>query len=154
MNVRRARAADLEAAALLWYERMALLRESDAGIELAPDSIERWRNQAWHWLNDAEFGFFVVEMEAQIVGLAVATVKAGSPGHDPDCKGVLLELAIDLHQAHSGLGGLMIGRVTSWLRSRHATVLDIESPANYPVEDAFWRAQGVALRARQYRLRL
>ena len=68
--------------------------------------------------------------------------------------GVLLELAVDLHHPHSWSQRRLLEVAKSWLRSRDIAILEVAAPANYPVEDAFWRAQGAVLSARNYRLRL
>ena len=154
MLIRSARAADLEAAAALWYERMAMLRESASWVELAPDAIDRWRSCAACWIDDETRAFFVAEADGRIIGLAVAAAREGSPGLNPARSGILLELAVDLHQPYYGLSGRLIEAAKSWLRSIGVSALEVCAPANYPVEDAFWRAQGAALRARQYRLQL
>ena len=96
-NKTRARTADLEAAAALWYERMAMLRESSSCIEFAPDAIERWRERAVNWIDADDCAFFVAEAHEEIIGLAVVTASEGRPGLYPDRVGILLELAVDLH---------------------------------------------------------
>ena len=154
MEIRRAQAADLQAAAELWHQRMAMLRENASWFEFAPDAIDRWRSRAEYWLDAVEFGFYIADSQGQIVGLALVTAKEAKPGLYPERIGVLAELAVDLHQPHSGLSGRLIEAAKSWLRSRNIGILDIDAPANYAVEDAFWRAQGAALAARSYRLRL
>lgn len=154
MKIRRAREPDIEAAAVLWYERMALLRESASWIEFAPDAMNRWRQRAERWLEDAECAFFVAEADGQIAGLAVVTTREGDPGVSPERNGVLMQLAVDLHHAHSGLSGRLVEAAKCWLLLKDVSVLDICAPACYPVEDAFWRAQGATLSALEYRLRL
>ena len=146
--------ADLEAAAALWYERMAMLRESARWIELAPDAIDRWCSRAENWIDDDDCAVYIAEAHGQIIGLAVVAANEGKPGLCPGRRGVLMELAVDLHHPHSGLSARLIEAAKSWLRSVGVSVLDVCAPASYPVEDAFWRAQGAALSARQYRLRL
>ena len=154
MEIRRARVDDLEAAAALWYERMAMLRESASWVEFAPDAIDRWRVRAKDWINDPDCAFFVAEADGRIVGMAVVTTSEGNPGLYPERSGVLMQLAVDLHQPHSGLSGRLFEAAKTWLRSKGVSNLKVCAPANYPVEDAFWRAQGATLSARQYRLRL
>lgn len=154
MLIRRARAADLEAAAEIWHERMAMLRESASWIVFAPQAIDRWRCQAASWITDETCAFFVAEADNRVIGLAVAAARESSPGLYPARCGVLLELAVDLHHPHSGLSGGLIEAAKAWLRSEGVKALDVCAPASYPVEDAFWRAQGAALTARQYRLQL
>lgn len=154
MEIRPAQAGDLQAAAELWYQRMAMLRENSSWIEFAPEAIDRWRSRAMVWIDAVEFGFYIAESGGRIVGLALVTAKAAQPGLHPERIGVLAELAVDLHQARSGLSGRLIEAAKAWLRARDIAVLDVDAPANYAVEDAFWRAQGAALTARSYRLRL
>ncbi len=155
MEIRRARVDDLAAAAALWYERMAMLRESASWVVFAPDAIDRWHGRALDWIDDKDdCAFFVAAADGRILGMAVVTTSDGQPGLQPERNGVLLQLAVDLHQPHSGLSGRLLEAAKSWLRSKGVLNLDICAPANYPVEDAFWRAQGATLSARQYRLRL
>lgn len=154
MEIRCARAADLEAAAELWYERMAMLRESARWIEFAPDAIDCWRNRAVNWIEDDDCAFFVAETHGKIIGLTVVTASEGSPGLYPDRVGILMELAVDLHHPHSGLSGRLIESARTWLLSKDVSVLDVCAPVSYPVEDLFWRAQGATLSVRQYRLQL
>lgn len=154
MKIRRARVADLEAAAELWYQRMAMLRESASWIKFAPDAIDSWSRRAMMWLDDAEVAFHVAEADERIIGLAVVADKEAEPGLRPARIGVLLEIAVDLHHPHTGLSGRLLEVAKSWLRSRDIAILEIAAPANYPVEDAFWRAQDAVLSARNYRLRL
>ncbi len=154
MQIRPARAADLDAAAELWCERMAMLRESASWIEFAPDAIDRWRLGAANWIEDEDIAFQIADLDGQIVGLAVVAAREGRPGLFPERIGVLLELAVDLHHPHSGLSGRLIEAAKAWLRSKGVSVLDVCAPANYPVEDAFWRAQGARLSARRYKLQL
>lgn len=154
MEIRRARMADLEAAAALWYERLAMLRESASWIEFAPDAIDRWRVRAANWIDADDFAFYIAEADGQIIGLAVVSVTEGKPGLRPARGGLLHELAVDLHHPHSGLSGRLLEAAKAWLRSKGITVLDVCAPASYPVEEAFWRAQGAGLRERQYRLQL
>lgn len=154
MKIRPAQLTDLETAAALWYQRVALLRESGNGVNLAPNAIEQWRNCAHGWVSGAEFAFYVAESDEGIVGLVVATTKHAQAGLYPERAGVLLELVVDLHQAHNSLSGRLIAAAKSWLRVKGIAVLEIQCPANYPVEDAFWRAHGASLSARNYRLRI
>ena len=154
MLIRHARAADLDAAAVLWYERMSMLRESAPWIELAPNAIDRWRCEAASWITDEACAFYIAEVDDRIIGLVVAAAHESHPGLDPARCGILLELAVDLHHPHSGLSGRLIEAVKTWMKSNDLSVLDVCAPASYPVEDAFWRAQGAAMRAHQYRLRL
>ena len=154
MRIRRARPDDLDAAAMLWVERMALLRETASGFSLAPDAADRWRQRAKRWINHADVAFFIAEADAQVVGLAVVTKRESTPGLSPERFGVMLQLAVDLHKPHSGLIGRLIEAAKAWLLSCDIRVLTVNAPAGYPVEDAFWRAQGARLSALEYRLNL
>ena len=154
MRIRMASQTDLEMAAQLWYERIALLRESGANIALAPDAIDAWRQRARNWIGDGEYAFFIAEMNGTVIGLIVVTVIAGQPGLLPDHIGTIMELAVDLHQPHRGLSMALLGQAKAWLKSREVETLEIQAPAHYPVEDAFWRAQGVQLSSRKYRLQI
>ena len=154
MEIRRARMADLEAAAALWYERLAMLRESASWIEFAPDAIDRWQVRAANWIGADDCAFYIAEADGRLIGLAVVSATEGRPGLCPQRGGILHELAVDLHHPHSGLSGRLLEAAVAWLRFQGISVLDVSAPASYPVEDAFWRAQGADFCARQYRLQL
>ncbi len=154
MRIRMASKPDLETAAQLWYERIALLRESDANIALAPDAIDAWRKRARTWIEDGEYACFVAETDGTVVGLAAVTIVAGQPGLFPEHIGTIMELAVDLHQPHPGLSGDLLEQAKTWLKSRGVGTVEVHAPAYYPVEEAFWRAQGAKLSSVRYRLQI
>ena len=63
-------------------------------------------------------------------------------------------MALELHRPHPGLGSALVERAQDWLRSRDIRVMTVDVPAQYPVEMAFWRAQGGRQRFAQHWLSL
>lgn len=154
MRVRKAMESDLEAAAQLWFERMALVREADANLALAADAQGLWQQAARQWLDCDDCAVFVAEINDALAGVLVVGVKENPPWIYPPRLGEIIEMALDLHHPHSGLGGAMLMRASAWLRANDIDVLEVQPPAFYPVEETFWRAQGGKLRSRKLWLKL
>ncbi len=154
MQIRLAQERDLAAAAQLWRERLFLLQQSDPSILLAPNALAAWTARAKQWLAAEDHAFFVAERQGAVVGYIVLTIVDGPAGLMPERLGALLELAVDLHEKHTGLSGGLLAQAKSWLRERGIRQLQIEAPAYYPVEDAFWQGQGARPRGQTYWLKL
>jgi len=150
MQIRQAEERDLADLARLWQERQLLLQQGDPRIQFPPQAAQRWRAAARAWLAAEDYAFFVATARAAIVGFAVLTIVPGPAGLLPEKLGLLLEMAVDLHAAHRGLGGGLLAQAKAWLRARGIAHLKIESPARYSVEEAFWRGQGGPPRAQTY----
>ena len=154
MRIRRVKQTDLPGAARLWFERIAFLRESDANILLAPDASRLWRKQAQHWIDESDCAFFVAESDGELAGFVVVRTKENRAWLHPPRVGEIVEMVLDLHRPYRGSSSALLERVAAWLRSQNIEVLEVEPNAYYPVEDAFWRAQGGRLRSRRFWLKL
>ena len=142
MQIRPAQPADARAAAQLWFGRMTLLQQTDPRIQFAPDALALWSAAALKWIGDDEVCFLVGEKNGMLIGFAVVGIAPGEPGLHPPRRGLLLEMAVDLHATHRGLSDQLLAHAKRWLDSMGITQLEIDAPARYPVEAAFWRAQG------------
>ncbi len=147
MRIRLAEAPDIQAAARLWRERVALLQQSDPSLRLLPDAVALWSEAAQKWIGDTNIRFLVGEKRGALVGFAVVGIAPGKPGRQPQSRGVLLEMAVDLHDTHRGLSDQLLAQATRWLRESGVALLEIEAPARCPVEGAFWRARGARPRS-------
>ncbi|MDE2855548.1 MAG: GNAT family N-acetyltransferase [Chloroflexota bacterium] len=154
MQIRLAVPSDLQAAARLWHDRMALLQQTDTCIKLLPDAAARWRIEAERWIASDVVGFYVAEAEGDLAGFAAVQVVPGRPGLRPARLGVILDMAVDLHSARSGLSEQLLGKVRRWLASKDIHHLEIDVPARYPVEEAFWRARRASVRFNRYWLEI
>jgi len=150
MNIRLAQESDLAAAAALWYERIALLRQTDAYFTPLPNAMQVWKQQAAAWLADSRAAFFVAESDAALVGFVIVAMSDGLPGLQPQQLGRVMDMGLDLHQSHPGLGGNLLARAKSWLKGQGIQVMAVDLSARYPVEEAFWRSQGAKLRFHTY----
>ena len=154
MRIRQARQSDIAAAAQVWFERIALLRETDPNLALEQDAVRAWRERAGRWVASKDFGFFAAEVGGEIIGILVVGIRDNPPWLLPKQIGIIFEMVVDLHQAHPGLSGALLAQAKVWLNARDVDVLEIQSPAHYAVEEAFWRAQGGKLRSHSFWLRL
>ena len=141
----------MAAAAALWHERMALLQQTDCfGFAPLPKAAQAWQHQAAAWLDDQQAAFFVAENDAGLTGFIVVKALDGLPGLQPRRLGKVLEMGLDLHQSHPGLGGCLLACARTWLKERGIGVMAVDAPARYPLEAAFWRSQGAKLRSNSY----
>ncbi len=149
LAIRYAVEADLKQAALIWRERAALLQQSDDLQQLNPEGLLAWQRQARSWLKQDHCGFFVGEVKEVLSGYMVVTICAGPAGLEPAALGKVVDMAVDLHESHPGLGGALLDAARQWLKAHDIGYLTVDVPARYPVEEAFWRAQGARLRFNQ-----
>ena len=115
MQIRSAQLIDLEAAAQLWHDRIALLQQTDPAFSLLLDAPAKWRAEAERWIADDQVGFFVATLGNELVGLVAVKVVAGKPGLYPERVGAVLEMAVDLHRARTGLSEGLLARAKDWL---------------------------------------
>jgi hypothetical protein len=150
MNIRPAQQSDLSTVSFIWYERIALLQQTDSYFTPLSDAVQIWEQQANLWIDDSTVGFYVAEHETNIIGYIVITIVDGPVGLYPKYIGKLIDMGLDLHQAHRGLGGNLLDQAKSWLTERDIRILTIDLPARYPVEEAFWRSHGAKLRFSEF----
>ena len=154
MQIRLAKTSDLPAAVQLWFDRITLLQQADPRIKLLHDAREKWSEVATNWIKDEKVRFLVAEQGGALLGFTVVEVAPGMPGLQPRRRGVLLEMAVDLHETHRGLADQLLDRAKRWLAAMGVTQLEVDVPARYPVEAAFWRARGGALCSERLRLQI
>ena len=140
---------DLKQAAQIWNERASLLQQSDDIQPLNPDRILDWQRQAGSWLTNDKCGFFVGEVDMSISGYIVIMIAEGPAGLGPAIVGKVVDMAVELHESRPGLSGALLDEARKWLKARDVGYLTVDVPARYPVEEAFWRAQGARLRFNQ-----
>ena len=154
MRIRLATMSDLGSAAQLWFDRITLLQQTDPRVKLLPDARDHWSAAAASWISDERTRFWVAECHGRLVGFAVVRIAPGEPGLQPQRRGVLLEMVIDLHETHRGLAAQLLDQARRWLAAKGARQIEVDVPARYPVEAAFWRAQGGAAWSERFRLSL
>ncbi|MDE2819450.1 MAG: GNAT family N-acetyltransferase [Chloroflexota bacterium] len=149
LAIRFAVEGDLKGAALIWNERASLLQQSDGLQPLTPERILDWQRQARSWLTNDDCGFFVGEANKRISGYMAIMIREGPAGLGPAVVGEVIDMAVDLHESHPGLSSALLDEARKWLKARDIAYLTVDVPAHYPVEEAFWRAQGARTRFHQ-----
>lgn len=119
-----------------------MLQLTDRRCRPTSDSRADWLARARVWLIDEQTEFLVALADTTLAGYLAVSVIAGIPGQYPDRVGRVQDMALELHRSHPGLGSALLKRARDWLRSRDIQVMTVDVPAHYPVETAFWRAQG------------
>lgn len=149
LTIRFAIEEDLSQAVLIWNERASLLQQSDDFQPLNPERMLDWQRQARSWLRNDRCAFFVGEVNEIICGYMVIMISEGPAGLGPAVVGKVIDMAVDLHESRPGLSRALVGEARKWLKARDIGFLTVDVPARYPVEEAFWRAQGARLRFNQ-----
>jgi len=150
MHVRPAKQSDIPQASFLWYERIALLQQTDSYFTPLPSAMQIWEQSANNWITNPLVGFLIAEADVQVIGYMVVTIVDGPVGLRPKQIGKLIDMGLDLHQSHSGLGGKLLDAIKEWLSEREVRVLTVDVPNQYPVEEAFWLSQGAKARFSNY----
>lgn len=154
LTIRCALEEDLQQAAFIWSARASLLQQTDDLLPLNPERILDWQQQARTWLKSDKYGFFVGEMNERISGYMAIQTSVGPPGLGPAVVGKVVDMAVDLHESRPGLAGALLDEARDWLKARDIPFLIVDVPARYPVEEAFWRAQGAHRQFNQHWLAL
>lgn len=150
MIIRPAIQSDITVASSLWFERISLLQQSDNYFTPLEDASQVWEAKAGQWIDHDNFGFFVAERDSTLVGYVVVSIISGPVGLQPKLIGNIIDIGLDLHHAHSGLGKEMVQVVREWLIERDIHVLSVSVPSRYPVEEAFWRSIGAKPRFNEF----
>ena len=150
MNIRPAQQSDLSTVSFIWYERIALLQQTDSYFTPLPNAVQVWEQQANLWIDDSNVGFYLAEHESHTLGYIALTIVDGPVGLHPKQIGKIIDIGLDLHQSHRGLGGNLLDQAKSWLGERGIRILTVDLPARYPVEEAFWRSHGAKLRFSEF----
>ena len=154
MQIRLAQETDLGAAARLWFDRLALLQQSNARFQPLPDAVNRWCSAAKGWINSEHCAFFVAVQADALLGFIVIGAEEGPAGRQPERIGVVLEIAVDLHQPQRGMSRSLLASAKAWLRAKEIGILAVDAPSAYPVEAAFWQGQGANPHSTTYWLAL
>jgi RimJ/RimL family protein N-acetyltransferase len=144
MNIRPAQAADLPLLSEYWYDRMALLQQMGAPVQLLPRARSRWEEAAQGWLNDDTITCLTCVIDNQAGGALIGTIKDNQPGIAPARYGQVLQLIIDLHTPHQqqGMGGALLRAFRKQLQSKGINRLMAHASTMLAVEEAFWRGIG------------
>lgn len=146
MIVRPAIENDLSILALLWQERIALLQQTDFYFTPLPDAQQHWQAQARLWLDEQKIAFFVAERDEIPIGYIVGEVQSSPAGLSPKFVGIVSDMALDLHRYHGGAGRNLVNALKNWFVEQSITLIHINIPAHYPVEQAFWQSIGAKTR--------
>ncbi len=142
LEVRRALAADLEAAGRIWQESAETLSQLDPRYRTAPDGLERWKSARLAGLANPDQCLFVALRRGEVMAYLCGTLKPNLPGLLPEQIGVIDELAVDSHGHGGGPGRLLLEAMIGWLRERGISRVEIRVPRQNAIAQAFWRAIG------------
>jgi len=154
--IRKATTNDLPGLFELWYDRMALLAQTNPTLRLAPNHPQAWRQAAETWITNAETEFLVWQREQSYVGYIVGEIQANAPGLLPERIGVIPALVIDLHTPPlpGGTGRVLLDALLDWFKDHHICTITAHAPLLSPVEQAFWRGVGAVAKSHRFEMRL
>jgi N-acetylglutamate synthase-like GNAT family acetyltransferase len=110
----------------LWQERLAILSQSDPRFLALMDAPM-----------PEDLTVFIAQSEGHILGCIACQIR--------DDYGVILDIALDAHTYHSGLGRTLLQGAKDWFHQQQPTSLKgivARVPLYHAVEQAFWRALG------------
>ncbi len=142
MNIRPASSDDTPTLIFLRDERHVLLQQAAPYLREYPARLD-----FSIILSRPDVGVFVASdgAEDRVVGyIAASSAPLDQPSALPDAPnaGVLLELALDAHRYHAGMGRALYRTAAGWLKEQGRTVCLIRVPRYHVVEQAFWRSLG------------
>ncbi len=124
MITRPATQDDQAQIAHLWQERLAILSQSDPRFLAHKDDPLP---------DDARL--FVAQTAGKIVGCIACQMR--------DDYGIVLDVALDAHSYHSGLGRALLSTARDWFgQAQTLNGIVARVPRYHAVEQAFWRALG------------
>lgn len=143
MNIRRATADDTPSLNFLRQERAVLLQQSDPRLGAFLNTIAR----------TADFSALLTSSQPDSHGLFVGELNPASPPRVvgyilgmvslqelPTNIGLILDLALDAHQYHAGLGRQLYTQLRAWFSDQPIHRLWVPIPRYHAVEQAFWRS--------------
>lgn len=131
MQVRPATPEDDHILSHLQNEYRVILSQSDSRLATLLDNPTDWNA--------------VLNMKDQTVLVGVADdgrVIGYIHGQANPPSGMMVEMVLDAHRYHGGLGRLLWQHLKTWFDQHDLTEHLIRIPRYHPVEQAFWRALG------------
>ncbi len=147
MNIRSASPDDTATLIFLRDERHVLLQQAAPTLREYPARLDFTMI-----LNRPDVQVFVASdgPEDRVSGYIAASLmpldETLTPPDVPDA-GFLLELALDAHRYHAGMGRALYRVAAAWLREQGRTSCLIRVPRYHVVEQAFWRSLGAGNQA-------
>jgi GNAT superfamily N-acetyltransferase len=141
--VRAATDSDLPKLSRLWHEKM-ILQQPNTRFKLAPDAATRWIEAVSPWLHDERCEIIAADSDGALVGYIIGWIQDAPPGLLPEKVGVVTDVMIDAHFARGGIGTMLLDTLRQWFANHDIVDLMAYVPSRFPVEHAFWQAQGAA----------
>lgn len=141
MNIRFATPDDTPVLTFLRDERDVLLQQAAPRLTAYPARLD-----FASVLENPEARVFVAtaDNDDRVAGYLAAALSPITNSAAPDIRdaGFLLELALDAHRYHAGMGRALYRAASAWLQSEGKAACLIAVPRFYVVEQAFWRSLG------------
>jgi hypothetical protein len=144
LTIRAATLTDLPELTRLWHEKMILHQQLDRRFTLMPNADSLWASAATGWLADPDCRIEIACRNDTVVGYAIAWIRPTTPGVIPAYLGHIEDMVIDAHNPRGGIGQELLEALKIWFYEREIQNVVAHVPHFGAVEQAFWRAQGVA----------
>lgn len=141
ITVRPASPDDAEALSAIWLETAEILSAGDARFKPASDGVASWCAAFLYDLNQPDRAFFTAVRRGKAVGYLSVGVRP-NPGYAIPQFGVVYELCIDSHGRGGGTGSRLWEAAIAWFQERNVARIEINTPTQHAIAQAFWRAIG------------
>jgi GNAT superfamily N-acetyltransferase len=142
VHVRRARAADREAAVALWLALHRAHEALDARYRLAPDAALLWANDFAEWARERHHLVLLAEAAGEAVGLLVAHLAFPVPVYAPELFAHVDDLYVVPSRRGQGVGRRLLAEAERWARGEGAHRLQAGVLAANEEGRAFWAGAG------------
>ena len=142
VTIRRARAADREAAVALWRQLQAEHAAMDPRHQPSGSAEERWRTDFGVWVASDVDRVFVADLAGEVVGLVTARTYWPSPMHAQEMEVYVTEIVVAPPQRGAGVGARLVEAVREWARELGVARLRAGVLSRNGRGRAFWQQQG------------
>ncbi len=139
ITIRLATPADVTRMFELWYERMALLLQTDRHFTMLPDAQAKWKQAMLPLLTQDDYTVFVGDAGAEVIGYILAHQQVNTPGLAPEGYGVIDELVVDAHTAYPGAAKALLTAAVGWFQHQQLNQYVVTVSRYHAVEQAFWQ---------------
>jgi len=147
---------DLAQLSEFWYDKIALLQQSNKRIKTTADARADWETGVADWLDDPDYTCLTAWVGDQIIGCIIAHIENNVPGLAPQRFARIIDLVVDLHttDTRQGIGRNLLIQLGATLAEQDVSTMYVNLLEQTAIEEAFWRGMGAKKFASVLQLKL